>query len=142
MKCTVYCSNPGYFATVNAVYAEYFGAHKPARTFFCPGGWFGPFDIEFDCVALVDEQGPMTGLARTLLLIASATAYSTAGFFTRLIQVDAWTLLFWRGLFGGGFLAIIVVCPAARPAVAGDPRHGLGGRCWWRSARRSRRCAS
>lgn len=45
----------------------------------------------------------------TLLLVASATAYSTAGFFTRLIPVDAWTLLFWRGLFGGSFLAIIVV---------------------------------
>jgi len=45
----------------------------------------------------------------TLLLVASATAYSTAGFFTRLIPVDAWTLLFWRGVFGGTFLAIIVV---------------------------------
>ena len=45
----------------------------------------------------------------TLLLIASAVAYSTAGFFTRLIAVDAWTLLFWRGLFGGVFLAGIVV---------------------------------
>jgi drug/metabolite transporter (DMT)-like permease len=48
-------------------------------------------------------------LLGTLLLIASAAAYSTAGFFTRLIHVDAWTLLFWRGLFGGTFLAIIVV---------------------------------
>lgn len=45
----------------------------------------------------------------TLLLVASAAAYSTAGFFTRLIEVDAWTLLFWRGLFGGSFLAIVVV---------------------------------
>jgi drug/metabolite transporter (DMT)-like permease len=45
----------------------------------------------------------------TLLLVASATAYSTAGFFTRLIAVDAWTLLFWRGLFGGTFLATVVV---------------------------------
>ena len=45
----------------------------------------------------------------TLLLVASATAYSSAGFFTRLIPVDAWTLLFWRGLFGGTFLAIVVV---------------------------------
>lgn len=45
----------------------------------------------------------------TLLLVASATAYSTAGFFTRLIPVDAWTLLFWRGLFGGAFLAMVVV---------------------------------
>jgi drug/metabolite transporter (DMT)-like permease len=44
----------------------------------------------------------------TLLLVASATAYSTAGFFTRLIEVDAWTLLFWRGLFGGTFLAVVV----------------------------------
>ena len=45
----------------------------------------------------------------TLLLVASATAYSTAGFFTRLIPVDSWTLLFWRGLFGGLFLAAVVV---------------------------------
>src|SRR5262249_32941439 len=44
----------------------------------------------------------------TLLLLASAVAYSTAGFFTRLIEVDAWTLLFWRGLFGGSFLAVVV----------------------------------
>lgn len=44
----------------------------------------------------------------TWLLVASATAYSTAGFFTRLIPVDAWTLLFWRGLFGGTFLAAVV----------------------------------
>jgi drug/metabolite transporter (DMT)-like permease len=48
-------------------------------------------------------------LLGTLLLVASATAYSTAGFFTRLIEVDAWTLLFWRGLFGGSFLAAVVV---------------------------------
>ncbi len=45
----------------------------------------------------------------TLFLVASAAAYSTAGFFTRLIPVDAWTLLFWRGLFGGAFLGIIVL---------------------------------
>jgi len=41
------------YGAFNAVYAEYFGEHKPARTFFCPGGWFGPFDIEIDCVAVV-----------------------------------------------------------------------------------------
>ena len=45
----------------------------------------------------------------TLLLTASAVAYSTAGFYTRLIPVDPWTLLFWRGLFGGLFLAAVVV---------------------------------
>ncbi len=48
-------------------------------------------------------------LLGTALLIASAAAYSSAGFFTRLIEVDAWTLLFWRGLFGGSFLAAVVV---------------------------------
>jgi drug/metabolite transporter (DMT)-like permease len=44
----------------------------------------------------------------TWILLASGVAYSSAGFFTRLIPVDAWTLLFWRGLFGGGFLAVVV----------------------------------
>jgi 2-iminobutanoate/2-iminopropanoate deaminase len=53
VKCTVYCSNPAYFSIVNEVYAEYFAAHKPARTFLCTAGWFGPFDLEIDCVALV-----------------------------------------------------------------------------------------
>lgn len=52
VKCTIYCSNPAYYATVNAIYAEYFGPHKPARTFVCTAGWFGPFDIEMDCVAV------------------------------------------------------------------------------------------
>lgn len=36
--------------------------------------------------------------------MASAVAYSSAGFYTRLIDLDAWTMLFWRGLFGGLFL--------------------------------------
>lgn len=40
----------------------------------------------------------------TILLAASAAAYSTAGFYTRLIELDAWTMLFWRGVFGGLFL--------------------------------------
>ncbi len=39
----------------------------------------------------------------TVLLGASA-----AGLYTRLIDLDAWTMLFWRGLFGGLFLAGMV----------------------------------
>ena len=36
-----------------------------------------------------------------LAAVLSATvAWSTAGYFTRLIPFDAWTILFWRGLFG------------------------------------------
>jgi len=43
---------PSYFAAINVVYAEYFAAYKPARIFICTAGWFGPFDMEIDCVAL------------------------------------------------------------------------------------------
>ena len=55
VKCNIYCSNPAYYATINAIYAEYFGAHKPARAFICTAGWFGPFDMEIDCVALAKQ---------------------------------------------------------------------------------------
>ena len=43
------------------------------------------------------------------LIIAAAVAWSTAPFFTRLLQYDSWTILFWRGLFGGGFIALFLV---------------------------------
>lgn len=63
----------------------------------------------------------------TSLLVASAAAYSTAGFFTRLIQVDAWTLLFWRGLFGGTFLAVVVVAQQRGRLVAAIRAMGVEG---------------
>ncbi|HEX2886311.1 DMT family transporter [Vineibacter terrae] len=44
-----------------------------------------------------------------LLAVASAVAFSTAGLFTRLITADAWTILFWRGLFAGLFIGGYVV---------------------------------
>ena len=53
-------------------------------------------------------RSPSTAVLGTVLLTASAVAYSSAGFFTRLIEVDAWTLLFWRCLFAGLFLAAMV----------------------------------
>ena len=44
-----------------------------------------------------------------ILVTTSAVAWSTAGFFTRLIPLDSATLLFWRGLFGGlGILVFII----------------------------------
>jgi drug/metabolite transporter (DMT)-like permease len=45
----------------------------------------------------------------TLLLAGSAIAYSSAGFYTRLIEVDVWTMLFWRGVCGGLFLAAVLL---------------------------------
>jgi drug/metabolite transporter (DMT)-like permease len=43
------------------------------------------------------------------LVTLSAVIWSTAGFFTRLISVDTWTLLFWRSIFGALFLAAVLV---------------------------------
>ena len=44
-----------------------------------------------------------------ILIVAAATAWSTAPFFTRLLPYDSWTILFWRGLFGGGSIALYLV---------------------------------
>jgi drug/metabolite transporter (DMT)-like permease len=44
-----------------------------------------------------------------LLILVSAVAFSTAGFFTRLVELDVWTVLFWRGIFGGLFIAAYAV---------------------------------
>lgn len=45
----------------------------------------------------------------TLLIVGSAVAYSLSGYFTRLITLDVWTVLFWRGIFGGLFIGTYVV---------------------------------
>jgi 2-iminobutanoate/2-iminopropanoate deaminase len=44
-------SSPANF--VNAVYAGYFPENPPARIFVCVPEWFGPFDIEIDCIAMI-----------------------------------------------------------------------------------------
>jgi drug/metabolite transporter (DMT)-like permease len=44
-----------------------------------------------------------------ILIAASAFLWSTAGFFTRLIGTDTWTLVFWRSVFGALFLAATLV---------------------------------
>jgi len=40
------------------------------------------------------------------LVSAAALAWSSAGYFTRLIPADAWTTCFWRGVFGGLFIML------------------------------------
>ncbi len=45
-----------------------------------------------------------------LLSVGAAFAWSTAGFFTRLIEHDSYTILFWRGIFGAiGIFAMILI---------------------------------
>ena len=50
---------------------------------------------------------PADTAAGVALIAGSAVAYSSAGFFTRLIDVDLWTLICWRGLFSTLFLLAI-----------------------------------
>lgn len=49
-----------------------------------------------------------------LFVSASAVAWSTGGLFTRLISVDSWTLLAWRGIFGGLGLAVVMLAMRQR----------------------------
>jgi len=42
-----------------------------------------------------------------LLVTAATVAWSSAGLFTRLIQLDNWTTLLWRGVFGAIAIALI-----------------------------------
>ncbi|TAJ41815.1 MAG: DMT family transporter [Reyranella sp.] len=53
-----------------------------------------------------------------LLITASSVVFSTAGLFTRLIDLDAWTMLFWRGLFAGLFIAGFLFWREGRGAIA------------------------
>ena len=53
LKCNVYCTSAENFSAVNAIYARYFPSQPPARIFVCVPQWFGAFDIEIDCIALV-----------------------------------------------------------------------------------------
>src|SRR5947207_14908419 len=62
------------------------------------------------------------------LVVAAAVAFSTAPFFTRLLAYDSWTILFWRGLFGGGLIAAIMVVLQGRPGLR--ELTGMGKNGW------------
>ena len=57
IKCNVYCTpDPSHFARFNTVYDRVFGTEQPPRIFMHVPSWPGPFDIEVDCVAVVDAN--------------------------------------------------------------------------------------
>lgn len=60
---------------------------------------------------------PSQHRAGIALVVAAAVAWSTAPFFTRLLAFDSWTILFWRGLFGGGVIAVILVLMQGRAGL-------------------------
>jgi drug/metabolite transporter (DMT)-like permease len=52
-----------------------------------------------------------------ILVTASAVAWSTAGFFTRLIPLDSWTLLAWRGILGAAGVGIVILLLEGKGAL-------------------------
>ena len=48
----------------------------------------------------------VTGVA---LVAVGCLAFSSAGYFTRLIDVDTWSLLAWRGIFGSAGLLVVLL---------------------------------
>jgi drug/metabolite transporter (DMT)-like permease len=65
-----------------------------------------------------------TGIA---LVVAAAVAWSTAPFFTRLLPYDSWTILFWRGIFGGGLIAAFMMVTQGRAGLADLAGMSRGG---------------
>jgi drug/metabolite transporter (DMT)-like permease len=61
------------------------------------------------------------------LVVAAAIAWSTAPFFTRLLPYDSWTILFWRGLFGGGLIIAIMLLLQGRAGLRDLIGMGSGG---------------
>ena len=54
LKATVYVTDLANFAALNAIYAEYFGSHKPARTTIEASALPKGGQVEIDLVALCD----------------------------------------------------------------------------------------
>src|SRR5262245_41185498 len=81
-------------------------------------------------IAAQGFMGPGESLRRrqgTVLVLLSSFAFSTAGLFTRLVETDVWTMLFWRGLFAGLLIAAYVVWRDGRQTPAVVRRIGRAG---------------
>jgi drug/metabolite transporter (DMT)-like permease len=66
--------------------------------------------------------------AQGILLIALSTvAFSSAGFFTRLIHLDVWTMLFWRGVFAGLLILGVIIAREGRATINAMRAIGVPG---------------
>jgi drug/metabolite transporter (DMT)-like permease len=63
-------------------------------------------------VALAAGEAQARHRLGLVMVTASAIFWSTGGFFTRLITLDLWTMLAWRGLFGGLFILLFMIWDA------------------------------
>jgi drug/metabolite transporter (DMT)-like permease len=84
-----------------------------------------PSDATTICTVPARRDGQSAG---AVIVALAAVAFSTAGLFTRLITVDVWTMLFWRGLFGGLLVLAFILWrerSGTGRAFAGIGRAGL-----------------
>jgi drug/metabolite transporter (DMT)-like permease len=61
------------------------------------------------------------------LVAAAAIAWSTAPFFVRLLPLDAFTILFWRGVFAGSATVVLLVLVQGRSGLTDLTRIHRGG---------------
>ena len=59
-----------------------------------------------------------------LFVTISAIAWSTAGYFTRLIPLDSFTMLAWRGIFGSLSLLVVIILMNGRGWIGAFTRFG------------------
>lgn len=62
-----------------------------------------------------------------VFVTVSAIAWSLAGLFTRVIPLDSWTILAWRGIFGAMGLAVVMIATERGRAWNSLFRMGLAG---------------
>lgn len=73
--------------------------------------------------SFIREPKQVQGL---LLVIASAVVFSTAGLFTKGVSADAWSVIFWRGLFAAIFsFAYLLLNASFRSEILGMGRPGI-----------------
>jgi drug/metabolite transporter (DMT)-like permease len=58
---------------------------------------------------LADQAARRSATIGMALVITSAIAWSTSGFFARTVPIDIWVVVFWRGIFGGTSIAILAM---------------------------------
>lgn len=59
--------------------------------------------------AMSDKAAQRNTTIGMVLVITSAIAWSTSGFFARTVPIDIWVVVFWRGIFGGTSIAILAM---------------------------------
>jgi drug/metabolite transporter (DMT)-like permease len=73
-----------------------------------------------DTTTAAAERNTAVGI---VLVLTSAVAWSTAGFFARIVPVDIWVVLFWRSAFGA--LSIVALALVERRRFAFDWRRAF-----------------